>query len=266
MLCDAAPAGSSSATPVTKTNSISKADKLFPKPMVLLEYERIAEMCRNETYKGEKVREWLPRIEQLARQPLCFASERAWDGDPNEYYSTYVADRLSPALATIRWVWLGDQDYAKSLSAEGRGRDAIAVLVTNLDIARQESHIQPPDMLSLIAGNGLWQSTWDGIGKQLKSMGEESLAARAALCGRQSKLFVSSRVNPVVDAEMRRAAALEREINKLPKSKRKGFERHRLRGIIQEDALKSQQLIKQWDAEVDTVACRQLIKELQNLK
>ena len=58
---------------------------------------------------------------------------------------------------------------------------------------------------------------------------------------------------------------LEHDSNRLPKSKRREFERRKCMESIQKESAKTQQLTKQWDAEVDTVACKQLVKELQKM-
>jgi hypothetical protein len=256
--------GSSSADPLPGwdrlAHGMARVDKLFPKPPVLVEYEGV----RDTAYAG-RIAEELPVVTRLAGQAVCLGSDDAWAKDPDIYYYEFTAGRLFPSVAVIRRIWAANAEYADKLGKEGKHGEAIRVLILNLSIARQIVHIQPADMISMLCGHGLWQGTWHELGEQFDAAGDHVRAKRAESCAHQSKVYLRSRVMPVTEYGGRRCAAFERQMRRLPKSRRVGFSREKSLEFIREDSLAAKTLIKQWDAEVDTIACKQLIKELEKM-
>lgn len=235
-----------------------EADKLFPKPPILLEYERI-----RKAYDAGRVKEELPQVRKLANQPICLGSSKAWADDPNNFYFAYVSGRLIPAMAIIRWVWHGNSDYAKQLGKNGKHSDALAIYALNLAISRQVVHIQPPESTCLLSGHGLWQASWIGIRDELRAVGDRERATQADNVAKQSRSFLVRRIHPVVEQGSRESQELQEKINKLPKSKREKLSRAILLEYLKADQYDWIHLNTLWDMEVDTVACRQLVKELQ---
>jgi hypothetical protein len=238
----------------------SEADKLFPKPPVMLEYERVF-----DSLKTGKISEELPKVAILAKQPVYLGSAEAWANDPQVYYEAYTCGRLIPAQAVIRKVWAVNGEYADKLGKEGRRTEAISVLILNLSMAGQIVHIEPSDMASMLSGHGLWQWTWHQLSKQLDVAGDHARAKRAESCAHQAKVYTQLRAAPVIAYGGRRYADFDRRMKRLPKSRRAGFNREKSLEFIHEDSLAAVKLIKQWDTEVDTVACKQLIKELEKM-
>lgn len=236
------------------------ADKHFPKPPVLIEYERVL-----DAYYAGRLAEELSNAEKLAAQPVILGSADAWAKDPQIYYEAYQAGRLLPGRAVIRRVWAMNRDYAKQLGDQNQYEEAIKVSMVNLLLAEQIAHIEPHDTSSVLSGLGLWNDTWRSLSEQLDAVGDRARARRAGSCAHQSMVYLRGRAAPVVSASGRRCDAFERELKTVPKSKQEAYARRRQLELIRADAPEDDRLVKLWDAEVDTVAAKQLVKELRKL-
>lgn len=238
-----------------------KAEALWPPSDVLKDYRRAADL-----YSAGRPEEGFTILRQAIARPLVLApvgpvrkSERTGD-------STYQMGRLMPTDTALRYLWDDNRKYAESVLTQGDRPRSLQILAVNALSAARVLHAEPHDTLLVIDSGGEWRRTLKRIGEVLWAAGNKSDASIAQDCRLRAKEFMLEQVRPTVDASAAQSDRLVKALDWLPESWGEKCSEVAMPQIINADIAQADRLIRLWDTEVDSPACRRLLRRLSEGK